>query len=655
MPIDDSDRYRLIAEAIPQLVWLDSPEGEPVYANARWREYAGSGSRSDRRQAVHPEDAPRLASERARALRDGTAMETELRLQGRDGKYRWFLLRSTPIRAESGAITGWIETATDIDKQKRAQAQQAFFALAGDVLSSTLDVGSTLERIARLAIASLGSWCQIDVPDAQGRLRVAVVAHQDPAKEAILAQLVDQRIYNEAAIVGPPGVLHTGKPQLLPRVSEHAVREVIPDPRHRDVYRRIGYASGLMVPLAIRGRVLGSLGIASADPSRLYTEFDIATAAELGRRGATALDNAHSFAREHRLATTLQRALLPAALPLTPAVSFDSAYAAAASDRGEAVGGDWYDAFAFGDCVAISMGDVAGHGVEAAVTMSLARQAIRSGGLQHRAPRDVLAHANEVLALETHRPMVTALFAVFDPNAHELQYSIAGHPQPILVDDDGHVTALSGAGPPLGEVFDPDLLETHRLPLPRDAALVFYTDGLIEYRRDLIAAQDRLRRNVQDRYFLSEESPAQAIIDGMLDAPQRDDIAVLVMRVHDPAPDSLRMTMPARARSAPLLRERLRAYALQNGAGDNTLYRMLNAVGEALANAVQHAGAQNDPGTIALHARREGEEFLVEVHAGPTGGSGRAHGKRALAIMESQAKSVQIRRDAEGTTVLLRF
>ena len=107
---------------------------------------------------------------------------------------------SVPFRFEMPRTSlRWLGTATDIDKQKRAEAQQAFFALASDVLGSTLDVATTLERIARLAVASMGTWCQIDIPDARGRLRVAVVAHQDPAKEALLSQLISQHIYNDHA------------------------------------------------------------------------------------------------------------------------------------------------------------------------------------------------------------------------------------------------------------------------------------------------------------------------------------------------------------------------------------------------------------------------------------------------------------------------
>lgn len=529
-------RYQLIAEAIPSFVWLDGPDGSATYANKRWLEYTGLTEEENRGSGwevvVHPEDAARLQSERARTLQTGEPFEDECRYRGKDGKYRWFLFRSIPVRDENGVITSWLGTATDIDRQKRAEAQQAFFALASDVLGSTLDVSTTLERIARLAIASLGTWCQIDLPDAQGVLRVALTAHQDPQKETLLAKLTGQSIYNKEAKIGPPAVFSDLKTQLLQRVDDEAVAYVIPEPAHREVYHTVGYAAGLMVPLRIRDRVLGVLGIASDDPTRLYTDFDVTTALELGRRGAVALENAQSFAREHRVASTLQRALLPVSLPHIDGVRFWPAYSAAASRQGEAVGGDWYDAFPLeGGRIAVSMGDVAGHGVEAAVTMGVARQAIRAAALQLHAPREVLAHANRVMMLEPSPPMITALVATYNPHTREFVYSLAGHPPPVLLRSDSTLEILNGSGPPMGDAFDEVLLTQRSLTLPEGAALVFYTDGLIEYERDVIRAEQRLHDVLTVRAFLKEPNPAQAIIDGVLDAPQRDDIAVLVLQV----------------------------------------------------------------------------------------------------------------------------
>jgi PAS domain S-box-containing protein len=528
-------RYRLITEAMPQFVWLDAADGSALYANQRWLDYTGLSEEQNLgfgwESVVHPGDLKRLESERARTLKAGAAYEGECRYRGKDGKYRWFLFRSIPVRDESGSITSWLGTATDIDNQKRAKDQQEFFALASDLLASTLDVEGTLERIARLAIASLGTWCQIDLPDAQGRLRVAMIAHQDPAKERALRVLLGERIYAADTQAGPPGVMSTGRPQLLKHVDDAAVRTVIPDAGHREIYRSVGYVAGVMVPLRTRNRIVGVLGIASDDPTRLYTDFDVTTALELGRRGASALENARSFEREHRVATTLQKALLPATLPSSECVRFHCAYAAASAAEGEAVGGDWYDAFALDATrIAVSMGDVAGHGVDAAVTMGTVRQALRSAALDGKSPKDVLTHANRIVVLEDRAAMITALFGVYDTQTREFTISIAGHPRPVAVSADGTLAEFDSIGPPLGLAFDPEHIAQRTFALAPNSAVVFYTDGLLEYDHQVVEAAERLSQIVRTRSFLAAEQPAQAIIEAVLDAPQRDDIAVLVMQ-----------------------------------------------------------------------------------------------------------------------------
>lgn len=525
--------FRSIIEALPAFVWIVAPDGAVQYSNGRWLQYTGltaeQSSGSGWECAVHPDDIARMRSVWRSDAPSNEPYEFECRFRGADGKYRWFLFRSIVLEGPNGSITGRLASASDIDKQKSAQAQQSFLALASDLLGSTLDVDTTLERIARLAIASLGTWCQIDLVDADGVLRAARLAHHDPEKEALLRELTNQRIYNPDAQFGPPATLRSGKAQMLQNVRETTVEHVIPDPKHRAVYGAVGYAAGIMVPLRSQDAMLGVLGIASDDPTRLYSEFDRATALDLGRRGAAALENAQSFARERQLASTLQRALLPSALPRSSAVRFWSAYAAVS--RGEDVGGDWYDAFAIDDDrIAISLGDVAGHGVDAAITMSLLRQTIRVAALDGQAPSTVLSRANRALLLEARRPMTTAIFGVYDVRARALHYSIAGHPRPLRVESDGTVCALEGGGPPLGDAFEYDLAMDACTDVPAGAALVFYTDGLTEYDRNLERALRRLHDVLAQRAFLAAPNPAQAVIDAVLDKPQQDDIAVLVMQ-----------------------------------------------------------------------------------------------------------------------------
>lgn len=654
-------RYRLITEAMPQFVWLDGPDGSAAFANARWLEYTGLTDEENRgwgwQRVVHPDDAQRLDAERERTLRTGQDFEGECRYRGKDGKYRWFLFRSIAIRDDDNRITGWLGTATDIDKQKRAEQQQSFFAVASDLLGSSLDVDGVLERIASLAISALGTWCEIDLPDPDGALRAAAAAHQDPGKQALLSALLGRCVYAPGAAYGPQAVYESGRPELVDRVKEGIVERIVASEADRDVYRRVGYYGGIIVPLRVQERILGTVMIATDDPSRLYTEFDLATACELGRRGAVALENAQSYAREHRLSKMLQRALLPAALPEDGEVRFHAAYTAAGSEDGEAVGGDWYDAFRVDDrTIAFSVGDVAGHGVQAAVTMSAVRQSLRTAALERHDPHDVLARADAALSLEGRQGIVTAFFAYLDVPSRRCRYAVAGHPRPIVVDDEGRLTVLTGSGPPLGPVFDRALVQTQEIVLPRECRIALYTDGLLEYDRRLLRAQSRIERVLADRFFLIAENPAQEFIDAILDAPATDDIAVMIVSIEETRTDRITVTMTARPRAAAYLRERLRRFAEAHGVEGERLFRLLSAAGEAVANAVEHAYRDREAGPVTLEASASERTILVEVRdrgvwreSGSSAQRGRGRG-----IMELLA-GYELLRSTEGTTVRLRL
>ena len=284
----------------------------------------------------------------------------------------------------------------------------------------------------------------------------------------------------------------------------------------------------MVVPLRTEGQVYGTISLVSDDPNRIYGAFDLTMATEFARRGGIAIAHSRLFEREHFVATTLQRALLPAVLPQIEHVRLYSAYASAVT--GEEVGGDWYDAFSLGtDTLALSIGDVAGHGVSAAVIMSAMRQAIRTAAIEAIEPHAVLERANAVLALNGHETMVTALFATLDLRTRRLRFASAGHPAPLVVDGRGHVDALNVEGTPLGALFDTALTRTSETILDPTATIVLFTDGLLEFDRDIFRAERRLTDALRRRSFLVAENPASAIIGAVVDAAQKDDISVLVV------------------------------------------------------------------------------------------------------------------------------
>ncbi len=230
-----------------------------------------------------------------------------------------------------------------------------------------------------------------------------------------------------------------------------------------------------------------------------------------------------------RLADTLQRALAPIELPTTAAVAFDAFYLPA--DDAISVGGDWYDVFTLpGGRTAFSIGDVTGHGAEAAAITSRAREAIAAAAFASDDPAIVLQRANEILC-ERKTAIVTAIFGVIDARGRELRYATAGHPPPILADRDGN--ASYGAYD--GLALSIDTASTYRTfdyALERGTAVVLYTDGVTEFARDLADGDRRLLAAVAHHARLRTASPAKPITRETLGRSRpRDDIAVLVIKM----------------------------------------------------------------------------------------------------------------------------
>ncbi|MDP9017997.1 MAG: SpoIIE family protein phosphatase, partial [Candidatus Eremiobacteraeota bacterium] len=648
-------RYRLIAEAMPQFVWVDAPDGSAVYANQRWLRYIGMTAEENAgfgwTAIVHPDDAIRLDPIRARTLRSGEDFEGECRYKGRDGKYRWFLFRSIGVRDETGTITSWVGTATDIDRQKRAEEQQTFFATASEVLGSTLDEKTALQRIADLCVPAIAEWCMIDLIDSdQKAITTAIVKHTNQAKGAKLQRLLGPTHVQTESEFGAPHCVRYGA-RIFPYIEEWMVDDAFGDPADRKLFADAGYSSAIVVPLKSGDAVYGALTLISADPARLYTDFDLMTATEFARRGAIAIEHSRLFEREHLVATTLQRALLPPMLPDIGTVRFHSAYAAAV--KGEEVGGDWYDAFPLPDGrIALSIGDVAGHGLDAAVTMGTVRQAIRTAALERAMPNDVLQRANAALALDLGDKMVTAIFAAYEPESGDFEYAIAGHPRPVVAQLNGNVYVLDGNGPPLGPLFDMQYVDMMRTKLPSGASVIFYTDGLIEFDRNIDRAEERLFTLLGRRGHVLAENPAAEIIHRVLYAPQRDDIAVLVMSLAQ-SPEGVDIVLPADPRAASIARTILRDFSHFHKLAEEQAFALICVCGEAIANAIEHPYSDAS-GTFRLRVARVETSISVEVSDNGTWRNTVSVDRgRGFTIMRAMAKSFDLRRAPGGTSVHL--
>ncbi|HET9095886.1 MAG TPA: SpoIIE family protein phosphatase, partial [Candidatus Baltobacteraceae bacterium] len=290
---------------------------------------------------------------------------------------------------------------------------------------------------------------------------------------------------------------------------------------------------------------------------------------------------------------------------------FHAAYRPA-SDEAE-IGGDWYDAFALPDGrIAISMGDVAGHGLEAATVMGEIRQAMRTTAVGEHSPSNVLNHINSVINLRKSIGMVTAIFGYYEPGRRELTYAVAGHPPPIITIAGGFSGFLPGGGMPLG--VDTEInVHDWTISLPPRSCVVFYTDGMTEYSRDVIAGEQQLLEASIRAFEMDPENPALAVQERIFDATvNRDDAATLTLSCGGgaPAPTVRFSALPL---VAPIARSFLHRFCDEYGLSNSQRFSLITAAGEAVANAVEHAYRGEAPGEVLLRTCVDEETVSVEV------------------------------------------
>ncbi len=644
---------RTLADAIPQMVVTAQPNGRLEYFNRRWFEFTGmtpeeSVSRRGWEKAVHPDDLQAVTAAWGRAVETGEDLIVEMRLRSREGAYRWFLVRAAAVRNPDGSVRRWFSTATDIDDQKKLAERQQFLERASDVLSSTLDVKEILQKITELCVPAFADWCQVQVRNADDRLVIEAVHHRDAARRLSLERLLGREVAAHDAAFGSPEVLHTAKTRRLDHEETlRAMREYVRKRGDWLAYQEAGLGSALIVPLVARGEPLGTLHLVREDPAASHSSEAIIVAEELARRAALAIDHSRSYQREHRVATALQQAMLPRKLPEHPQLEFSYAYRPA--ERESLVGGDWYDAFVISpETVAVSIGDVGGHGLTAAIAMSEARQALRLGALEKLPPADVLRRVNTTLGLNERQPIITAVFGIIDTARGTFTYSSAGHPPPAVATLSG-ARWLPGGGIPIGVLRDVTF-PTHEVALEPYSTLLLYTDGLIEFSRDIARESDRLlealHRRVQDILF----DGAEAILRYMLTRRQVDDIAVLVATLLPKQEETIDMTLPAIAQASAIGRHVAGRYARVAKLSEERAFNLVLAVGEGIANAAEHAYA-HDEGPICLRlATRDGVVLGAVSDRGRwRDGPPMQDRGRGLDIVRAVAKRMELERSATGT------
>lgn len=357
--------------------------------------------------------------------------------------------------------------------------------------------------------------------------------------------------------------------------------------------------------------------------------------------------------RERREAEMLQRSLLPGGLPFVAELDIAVRYLPGGGAR---VGGDWYDVFRLPDgCIALALGDVVGHGTRAASVMAQIRTAVRAYAYEGHEPRGVLMHTDRLLHSLGADDMATLVYGVFDPAADTLVIASAGHPPPVIrpaAADDAEILTVAIA-PPLG--IQLGSYDQRTLTMGEDDLVVFYSDGLIERRREsLDAGLERLRSSVTSAGREEASSICDAVLSELLSDDVEDDVALMVIRRLPAQGRELRIRIEAEPGHLAPLREQVRRWLAGVDAPADIADDVLIAVGEAAANAVEHAYRMSG-GPIELEAfvDRDGLSIMIRDFGQWQPPRRRDRGL-GLRMMRAFMDEVTVRPTVEGTEIVLR-
>src|SRR5205814_971466 len=290
--------------------------------------------------------------------------------------------------------------------------------------------------------------------------------------------------------------------------------------------------TGAVVPVALPTEVVASLGVFPFRPGVPLSEETVEAATALAAQAALAIDNARLYQQQKQFADTMQRSLLPRSRPVVEGLEVGEVYEPSARVD---VGGDVYDFLVLDDGrLAVVLGDVTGHGVDATADMAMAKFVFRSLVREHAEPADFLSAANDVICSEiAPGKFISMSYVVVDGVTGTVASASAGHPPSRLVLADGTVSRLAPHGLVLGIEPGQEYADV-RAELPPGAALVLYTDGVVEARRDgELYGDERLDALLTARHDLPARALAAAVAKDAREfagGELSDDVAVVAIR-----------------------------------------------------------------------------------------------------------------------------
>ncbi len=450
--------------------------------------------------------------------------------------------------------------------------------------------------------------------------------------------------------------LRRTEPHCAAFAARDAGYESLRDVHYDDLFsaraKACGLTSVIEEPLLVNGRRIGRIvvGFAEGAPERNIGGNVIELIASMLAR---AIEQAEELEHHYLISKRLQNALLPAKLAGSDEVTCDAAYRPA-SDEAD-VGGDWYDAFELGGGrIGISVGDVTGHGLEAAVAMSEIRRAIRASVALNESPSAVINHVDAIISSEG-VGMATAVIAVYDMATGVLRYASAGHPPPaLLCDGSAHMLPAGGlllglgAAPASGDYW---------ITLSPGSTCFFYTDGLLEYDRDVIAGEAALLAAIETIGSRGDRSAEALHREIFSRAINSDDCATLtVARTDVPWLTSEHLVFSPLPMCAPLARQAVRHFCRCNALSEDRTFDVLTGIGEAVANAIEHGDQDAElPFSIDLMIDETQLIATIESVGHWRAFTAREERGRGIPIMRSCTSHFEIASSHDSTRIRLTF
>ena len=412
--------------------------------------------------------------------------------------------------------------------------------------------------------------------------------------------------------------------------------------------REKGLVSLLGVPLLVEGQVIGVMHVGTLS-RRSFGDTDVGLLQRVADRAALAIDRQLSE-RRRGLTAALQEALFPVPLPEFPGAKAAARYQPAQSD---ALGGDWYDVFPLTDgTLGVAVGDVVGHGFRAAALMGQLRAGLRAYALEGQPPADALGRLNRLLRQLDPGGSATVAYLVYDPASATAEVASAGHLPLLRVNREGAEYHELPPSVPLGTVRDRQY-ESVELELEDGDTLLLYTDGLVETRDAPLDEGLARLQQAADGADPDPERLCSSILSQLLSDGRRLDDVALIAFAMEPLGDPEQLRFPAEPESVPRLRRVLTRWLREHGASGDEIDRVVLAVSEAGANAVEHAYSPEER-SFDVHLATNGSEAVVEVRDRgswrPPRGENRGRG---LVLMEGLLDRVEVDAGADGTTVTL--